>query len=80
MSKKKKVRREIKTLKQNVSCKESKIESLRSSVNKLKKENLLASDAAYIIKENFSGLESESCSSELENQIIFLNVIATLMK
>ena len=66
--KKKKLLRKIKTLKQKVRRKESKIQSLKSLVDKLEKENLLASDAAYIIKQNFFGLKSGLFGSELKNQ------------
>ena len=66
--KKKKLLRKIETLKQKVRRKESKIQSLKSLVDKLEEENLLASDAAYIIKQNFSGLKSELFGSELKNQ------------
>ena len=65
---KKKLLRRIKTLKQKVRRKESKINSLKAALDHLEKEKLLDSDAANIIRQNFSGLKSELFQSELCNQ------------
>ena len=65
---KNKLLRRIKTLKQKVRRKKSKINSSKAALDHLEKEKLLASDAANITRQNFSGLKSELFQSELSNQ------------
>ena len=65
---KRKLHRKIKTLQQKVRRKESKIASLASVVKKLEDEKFIATDAANLLKQNFSGLKYELLQSELKNQ------------
>ncbi|XP_046862795.1 THAP domain-containing protein 2-like [Xenia sp. Carnegie-2017] len=65
---KKKLRRKIKTLKQKLRRKETKIQSLSSLVKKLEKEKFISSDAASILDNNFSGVGGEILKSDLKNK------------
>ena len=65
---KRKLLRKIKTLKQKVKRKESMIASLTSIINKLEHEKYIATDAASLLKQNFSGIKHELLQSELKNQ------------
>ena len=60
-------RREVKTLKQTVRRRNSKVATLKSIIDELKEKDLLAPSVADALAENFSGLTGELISNHFNN-------------